>query len=462
MKIKTWLALVLAAAMVLSMAACAQSGGGTTDETGETFQTEPSGTESEIPGTTAGTEPEQTEPPTTAPSVTEPPVTEPAETEPPVTEPPATEPEQEEVSLHIWAPEEDVAEGGWMEQMMARFEAMHPQYRIDWKVEAQSTSMAGVYARKSPKSAADVYLFSNDEIENIKSLERLEAVYEAQVRNDNYPLMTEMVTRTNGVIYGFPIELSTFFLYYNRNIYTEEDVKSFDTMLAKGPVSYPLSTAWYNASFFLANGCTAYGENGKDPDAGVQFGGQKGYEATEKMIHISDHPNFVDDASGWGITGLKNGTIAAAFTGPWDYPYILAEMGDALGIAPPPMIEIGGKQVRMKAFSSATCVGVNGYADRKELAMEFAALLATKESQKIRFQTTGAVPIAMGLDSDAVLAQDALTRTIYDCIRNTCVAQPVILEMTFFWDPMGIFGSDITNGDLNLENYKKRVDQTFD
>ena len=46
---------------------------------------------------------------------------------------------------------------------------------------------------------------------------------------------------------------NTWFMYYNKKTFTEDDVKSLDTMLEKGKVSFPLTNSWYIAAFYLVN-----------------------------------------------------------------------------------------------------------------------------------------------------------------------------------------------------------------
>ena len=46
-------------------------------------------------------------------------------------------------------------------------------------------------------------------------------------------------------------------------------------MLEKGKVSFPLTNSWYIASFYVGNGCTLFGEDGTDEEAGIDFAGEK-------------------------------------------------------------------------------------------------------------------------------------------------------------------------------------------
>ncbi|MBQ1190213.1 MAG: hypothetical protein IIX57_07360, partial [Lachnospiraceae bacterium] len=41
--------------------------------------------------------------------------------------------EVQDVTLKVWAPQEDQVDGkGWLNEMLAKFEAAHPEYKITW------------------------------------------------------------------------------------------------------------------------------------------------------------------------------------------------------------------------------------------------------------------------------------------------------------------------------------------
>ena len=78
----------------------------------------------------------------------------------------------------------------------------------------------------------------------------------------------------DGDIYAVPYTSNTWFMYYDKRVFSEDDVKSLDTMLTKGKVSFPFDNGWYLNAFYAANGCTIFGD-GTDKAAGYDFGGDK-------------------------------------------------------------------------------------------------------------------------------------------------------------------------------------------
>ena len=82
-------------------------------------------------------------------------------------------------------------------------------------------------------------------------------------------------------------------MYYDKSVFTEDDVKNLDTMLEKGKVGFPLSNSWYIASFYVANGCTLFGADGGDAAAGFDFSGDKAVAVTNYLVDLVANPNFV-------------------------------------------------------------------------------------------------------------------------------------------------------------------------
>ena len=368
------------------------------------------------------------------------------------------------VTLKVWAPIEDQRQSkSWLIRMENSFRNAHPEYSITWINGACHEGDALTTISNDPEAAADVYLFANDQLGSLVqagALLQIEGQHLNQVLEDNSQTLVNTVTHTDDQVYGFPISNNTWFMYYNKDIFSEEDVKSLDTMLAKGIVAFPLSNGWYNASFFLANGGTLFGTKGNDASAGIQFGQNNGgYGAASKMVQLAAHPNFVDDVNGIGASGLKTGQIGAFFSGSWEVSALRLALGDKLGAVQLPTVEIGGHQRQMKAFAGSKAVGVNPNADNTQLAMEFAAFLATPESQKLRYDCRGVIPAAKALANDPDISQDQIAKAEIDTMTNTAVVQPSIPEMGSYWGPAGNFGALVASGEINAGNYREYVDQ---
>ena len=103
-------------------------------------------------------------------------------------------------------------------------------------------------------------------------------------------------------------------------------------MLAKGVVSFPFTNSWYLPAFYFGNGCTLFGD-GTQEELGADFGGDNAVEVTNYLIDLYNNPNFVVDADGSGLAGMRDGSIKAMFTGSWDAAALKEILGDNMGVA---------------------------------------------------------------------------------------------------------------------------------
>lgn len=367
-----------------------------------------------------------------------------------------------EVTLKVWAPSEDQAEGNsWLAAMEEAFAAAHPEYKITWVNEVCSEGDAGGLVTGDVSAAGDVYMFANDQLGtliNAGALSQLGGIYEEQVKTDNAELLVNTVTHTDGGIYGFPMTNNTWFCYYDKSVYSEEDVKSLETMLSKGKVAFPWGVGWYGGAFFLGNGGTIFGPNGNDADAGIQFGGENGYAAAAAMIALANNPNMVNDENELGIAALKDRSVAACFSGSWKAAELKEALGEDLGAVQLPTFKVGDKDVQMMSFAGTKCVGVNQNTKNAKVATQFAAYLASTEGQLKRYEMRGIIPAAKTLAEDPTIAADVVAVAELNTMANTAVIQSALSGMNNYWTPMSTFCNGCLNGDINMDNYKDQVD----
>ena len=370
-----------------------------------------------------------------------------------------------EVTLKVWAPQDDQPDAnGWLNQMEAKFEEAHPEYKMTWVNEVCGEDVAKEQVTKDPAAAADVYMFANDQLGELMAangIAKLGGSYLDQVKADNSQAMIDSVTAPDGSVYGFPVAANTWFCYYNKDVYTEDDVKSLETMLEKGVVAFPTMNSWYVGSFFFANGATTFGPNGIDAEAGVQFGEDGGVASLEAILNMVSNTNYRTDDAGLGNSGMKSGEVAAYFSGSWEYEGLYEALGDKLGACQLPTVTIGGEAKSLKSFAGSKAVGVNPNSSNSKVAMQFAAFLASAESQKARYEIRKAIPVAAALAEDADIAADVVASAIIDTIANTSILQPTLQEMGNWWSPIETLGNNIVNGEVTMDGAEKALADTL-
>jgi arabinogalactan oligomer/maltooligosaccharide transport system substrate-binding protein len=366
------------------------------------------------------------------------------------------------ITLKVWGPSNEQANSSsWLPVQEAAFEAAHPDYDITWENSVVGEDKAGDTVKQDVSAAADVYLFANDQLGGLidaGAVGLLSPDGEAQVKSQNSDVMVTSVTGSDGNLYGVPYTANTWFMYYNTSVFTEDDIKSLDTMLTKGKVSFPIDTAWYIASFYAGNGGTLFGPDGTDESAGFEIGGDKGAAVTKYLVELVKNPNFVNDASGSGIAGLKNGTVDAIFSGTWDAENVKDALGDNYGAAQPPTFTIDGKAVQIKAFAGSKAAAYNPNSKNASVAAEFAAFLGSTDAQKSHYELNGVVPSDSSLASDSAIAADPVAIAQIAPVDNASIHPPTVTKMGNFWDPAANFGKAIINGEVTADNAAEKTD----
>lgn len=364
----------------------------------------------------------------------------------------------ENMTLTVWASQEDQANSdSWLQKMEQEFQKRHPEYNITWQNQVVASADAATIAKQDPTVAADVYTFASDQLGTLVQAGAVgqisdDAMAQLKEQTAGNKTMLDSVTATDGNVYGMPLAGNTWFMYYRKSKFTDQDLTSLDAMLEKGKVSFPLTNSWYLASFYLGAGGTLFGPNGTDAKAGVQFGGETGAAVTNYLVDLRANKNFVNDTDGSGLAGLKSGKVDVVFTGNWDAATVRENLGDDWGVAKLPTFNLNGKQVQMRAFAGSTVYGWNPYTKHPVAADQFAAFLSSTYSQKQHYIMRSVIPSDVTLATDPQIEKDPVADAQMETIAQTSVVQPSIPEMNNFWSPCENFGKSIYNKEVTHEN----------
>ena len=246
-------------------------------------------------------------------------------------------------------------------------------------------------------------------------------------------------------------------MFYDKSVFSDDDIKSLDTMLEKGKVAFPLSNSWYIAAFYVANGGTMFGDDQMDESAGIDFSGEKGTQVTDYLVDLVANPNFVNDADGAGIAGLRDGSIKAMFSGSWDAASVKEALGDNMGVAALPTAKINGNDVQLKSFAGSKAIGVNPKCENQQVAIALAQYLASAEAQQAHYDDRGVVPCNTDLLAQDATQSDAVVKAQNDTFDNTSITQPFVAAMSNYWTPAENMGKALVNGEVTHDN---AADQT--
>ena len=274
--------------------------------------------------------------------------------------------------------------------------------------------------------------------------------------------MVASVTSDGGV-YGVPFTTNTWFMYYDKSVFTEDDVKSLDKMLevagkAGKKVSFPLTTGWYFASWYVANGGTMFGD-GTDGSAGIQFGKDNGgVEVTNYLVDLVANANFMNDAQGAGLAGLTEGTVACYFSGTWDAANVKTALGDNWAATVPPAITINGEAKQLMSFGGSKAIAVNPNCKNPKAAAALAAWLGSADAQLAHYEFNGTAPVSVALMTEnEEISSNPSFKAAVDTVGSASIAQPSIPEMGAFWGAAEAMGNAIYNGEVTHDNAEDKT-----
>lgn len=371
------------------------------------------------------------------------------------------EDEEEEAitcTITVWAPSEDQSdENPWLQTQCEAFASEHPNWDITFNYGVCAEGDAKATVTQDVDAAADVFGYAND---NLADLIAAGAIAElggttAEFVTSNFGKTYVDSISDNGAVYGIPYESNTWFMYYNTSIYSADDVKSLETMLEKGTVMFPLTNSWYIEAFYLATGAEFFG-GVNDNDAGINVGGDNGLKATNYLVDLVANPNFKNGEFADAMSGLADGTIAAAFSGTWDRANAEEALGDNFGVAALPTVTIDGTACQLKNFSGSKAWGVKATTEYPEVATALALYLAGEGAQQARYEARGTIPALNSMTT--VLSDDPIVGVISEVYANCSIMQPYCANMGNWWTPAANMGTELIAGDITHDNAAEKTE----
>lgn len=361
----------------------------------------------------------------------------------------------EKIRLMVWSPSEDQSKdsGQWLQTCCENFAALHPEWDITFVYGVSDEASAATAVSQDPDASADVFMYANDTLTTMtdaNALAKFGGIYAEELQATNSETLLDSLT-LDGDIYGVPFTTNTWYMYYDKSVFTEEDVKSLDTMLEKGVVSFPFVNSWYLPAFYFGNGCTLFGD-GTQEELGADFGGENAVEVTEYLVDLVANPNFKIDQDGSGLAGLRDGSINAIFSGSWDAAAVQEILGDDMGVAALPTYTLNGEEKQMYAYAGSKAIGVNTSTKHMKASVELAMYLGSAEAQRLHYELRNVIPCNTELNSDPEIAADPVVKAQNDTFDRTSILQPFVASMNNCWTPVENMGKAIRNGSVTKEN----------
>lgn len=365
------------------------------------------------------------------------------------------------ISLTVWA-EESTHEA--LNQMIDSFKQEYAgQAEFDITIEQNEDSDTKDNILADVHNAADVFPLADDQVSGLVAAGALYPVPNVdEVKSANLEESVSAAT-VGDTLYAYPMTADNgYFMYYNKQFFSDTDVETLDGMLAVAKengkkITMDWSSGWYLYAFFGNTGLD-FGINDDNVtnhcDWNSTEGDIKGVDIAQAMLDIAADPGFVNTGDDGLLEGAKDGSVIAGISGAWNSTKLQEYWGDDLGAVKLPTYTVAGKQIQMASFTGYKLMGVNAYSENPEWAAKLADWLTNETNQTLRFELNGQGPSNIkAADSEAVKSAPAI--------------QAVIAQAEFgrlqrvgnsYWDACTTFGYIMAEGNPDHIKLQKLMD----
>lgn len=369
-----------------------------------------------------------------------------------------------DAKLKVWGSQEDQE---MYKKLIEMFKEDHPE-AADWTIEQAVVMGADAKTEllKDASTAADVFDFASDQITELQAANALYRITKnkEEIIANNSDLSIQAAS-VDGELYGYPVAATTFVMFYDKSMYTEDEVKNLNTMmekeLPKGVTNFSMDidNGWYNSCFFQAVGCRLFGEDGTDPQQ-CDFNNEKGLLAGNYLADLAGNKKFANQDGPVLLKAFENRKLGATFTGTWDAELIKGYLGEDYGVTKLPEITLeDGSTVQLASMMNFNLTGVNAQTKYPAEAMLLAEYLTNDEAAlKARYE------LRPGSSTNSVMEETIAADTGNEAMQalfeqaKLSVMQTSIPQVANFWTPAEAFGAGLMNQSITRENMQESLD----
>lgn len=364
-----------------------------------------------------------------------------------------------EATLTVWGSQDDQA---MLNEMVDAFKAEYPEVAWNITVRVNGEDQAKTEVLKDTEAAADVFAIAHDQLGELVQSGAVykNTKYADEIKERSIDTAVNAATY-DGELYGYPSVSETYFLFYNKAIFNEEQVKSLDTMLtadvADGvtPFAMDIANAYYSGPFFLSNGCELFGPDGSDAKT-VTFNNEQGLEVAKLLGSLKSQGVVAFDDT-VAAAQFEAGTLGAYVAGPWKTETYKQVLGDNFGVAELPTLNFNGEEKHMASFAGFKIYCVKSNTKYPLEAMALANWLTNEDNQLKRFQDRGGVPVSKALSESAEVTSDPAVAALLAQL-DYAYAMPAIPQMGKFWDATKAFVQEAFDGTITEADYQAKLD----
>lgn len=370
------------------------------------------------------------------------------------------------VKISLWTDEKTAP---ILKEELENFKELHKEEaKFEFTVSVEGTGNCKDTVLSNPKGAADLFSFADDQLEEMyQSGVLLEVTEHTQEVLDAIGGADSGIAQTvlrDGKLYAYPETASNgYFLYYNKNYFSEEDVKSLDRILEvckenDRKFSMDFSSGWYIYSFFKGAGLDIHSDetgtsnfcnwNATDTE-------YTGVDVAKAMLDISAHESFMTlDDVGFS-SAVESGVVIAGVNGAWNCEVVEATWGDAYEAVKLPTYTICGEQKQMCSFLGYKLMGINANTKYPEWCMEIAEYLTNEENILKRCELTGECPANEKAAANPAILDSPVVKALAEQAEfgnRQSVAEP-------FWKASSKLGITLAAGNLGNRDLQELLDE---
>ena len=372
-----------------------------------------------------------------------------------------------DVALKVWCPQNQV-DTKIMEQQQQAFAEAHPEWNITWTTEIVGEDVCKTEVLKDVEAAGDVFFFAADQLTELVdagAIAQLGGSAEQMVKDTVADSVRATVT-IGDATYGIPFTHNTFFMYYDKSLLDENDIKSLEGIMAKETADdvynfyFQSAGGWQLGCYYYGAGCTVFGPEGNDLSVGCDWNNATGLAVTNYLIDLINNPKCAYDGEIAVSELIGDHRLGAWFDGAWNYDMYHDVLKDDLGMAKIPTFNPDGTDHQLLSFYGSKAIGVNSHCKNMQVAVAFAEFLGNEENQLLRYQLSKQIPANINASANEEIQADPLAAALVQEANEASVMQPSCSTFSSrYWTYAGAIPTEIRSGETTKDNAQERLDK---
>lgn len=358
--------------------------------------------------------------------------------------------DEDNVTLKVWGPQDSI------ELLQKQCDAFVENFKalgrtITIECVAQGESDAATNVKTDPSAAADVFGFASDQgldLFNGGYVQQVRLNYRDDLESKNIPEAYDTV-KFQGAddaeegVYAYPETGDNgYVLFYDKRVLSEDDVKTMEGIMEvcnaeKKYFAFNLGDGFYGCVVpFTAGGTLSLSEDLQTQVLNYDY--EAVNDVAQAFVDLCSTSDYFksEDVNQTLVSGFKNGTYACGVVGSWQISNIEAALGENMGAAKLPTINVNGEDKQLISMYGYKNIGVNAQTKYPMTAQALAFYLTGEECQKQRCEEIGWGPSIQSLADSELVTDNVALSAIY---AQREYSLPQVNIRTAFFTPTGTY-----------------------